>query len=217
TNLTFLWTFPGGTPSSSTLPNPQITYSLPGVYDVKLKVSNGYWSDSLTRSGYMHVHDQPAAPVILANGYILTSNYPQGNQWYRDGSPMAGANSQQYEAMQSGTYWDRVTLDGCESDTSNHIYLIMAGLGSLQTPNLQLSPVPSTGTFTLSFFYFPEENCRLTVTDHLGKGVYLEDFKSAPGRNNKTVILPQLSNGIYFVTLTMDAGPVTRKMIITLN
>ncbi len=37
---TYLWTLPGGTPSTSTDPNPLVTYNYPGVYDVTLTVSN---------------------------------------------------------------------------------------------------------------------------------------------------------------------------------
>ena len=35
------WSFPGGTPSVSTLPNPRVVYEQPGVYDVVLSVTNG--------------------------------------------------------------------------------------------------------------------------------------------------------------------------------
>src|SRR6185295_9203182 len=41
----WLWTFAGGNPSTSTLQNPtQICYNLPGVYDVTLTASNAFGS-----------------------------------------------------------------------------------------------------------------------------------------------------------------------------
>ena len=49
------WTFPGGTPSASTLKNPSVNYSSQGVYDVSLEVSNGTNSNKITRSGLIKV------------------------------------------------------------------------------------------------------------------------------------------------------------------
>ncbi|MBL1143846.1 MAG: PKD domain-containing protein [Bacteroidetes bacterium] len=53
---TYQWTFPGGSPSSSTSANPTITYANPGNYDVKLKVSNAAGSDSVLLTNYVHIN-----------------------------------------------------------------------------------------------------------------------------------------------------------------
>jgi PKD repeat protein len=42
------WTFPGGTPGTSTLQNPLITYNTPGTYSVTLTVSNLAGTDTYT-------------------------------------------------------------------------------------------------------------------------------------------------------------------------
>lgn len=49
------WTFPGGTPATSTLQNPQVSYNALGNYDVKLVVSNGTTIDSITLVNYVSV------------------------------------------------------------------------------------------------------------------------------------------------------------------
>lgn len=49
------WYFTGGTPSTSSLQNPQINYSALGNYDVKLVVSDGATSDSVTLTNYVSV------------------------------------------------------------------------------------------------------------------------------------------------------------------
>ena len=56
----YSWTFPGGTPSSSTSPTPTITYNTPGNYDVKLKISNSAGADSLILNNYVHVNGSAA-------------------------------------------------------------------------------------------------------------------------------------------------------------
>ncbi|NJK96328.1 MAG: PKD domain-containing protein [Bacteroidales bacterium] len=49
------WTFPSGTPSSSTQQNPLVTYNTPGIYSVTLKVTNAYGNNSVTKTGYITV------------------------------------------------------------------------------------------------------------------------------------------------------------------
>ncbi len=54
---TYLWTFQGGTPATSTSKNPSaITYNTPGTYNVTLKVSNAFGSiNSNLKTGYIYV------------------------------------------------------------------------------------------------------------------------------------------------------------------
>jgi PKD repeat protein len=49
------WTFPGGIPGTSNEPNPVVTYATPGFYDVTLLVSNGTFTDTLVKNGYVWV------------------------------------------------------------------------------------------------------------------------------------------------------------------
>jgi len=49
------WSFPGGTPATSTEQNPVVFYSTPGQYDVQLIVSNGIMPDTLVRTEYIDV------------------------------------------------------------------------------------------------------------------------------------------------------------------
>jgi PKD repeat protein len=49
------WSFPSGTPSTSTDQNPVITYNTPGVYEVSLIATSGTSSDTETKTGYIRV------------------------------------------------------------------------------------------------------------------------------------------------------------------
>jgi PKD repeat protein len=49
------WTFNGGTPSSSSEPEPVIRYDSAGIFDVTLTVSNGDHNNTLTKKGYITV------------------------------------------------------------------------------------------------------------------------------------------------------------------
>jgi PKD repeat protein len=52
---TYDWSFPGGTPSTSNVANPTVTYNTAGVYPVTLTVSNASGSDSKTLNDIVHV------------------------------------------------------------------------------------------------------------------------------------------------------------------
>lgn len=57
----WLWDFPGGSPSSSTLQSPtNICYATPGVYDVTLTVVATSGGDTLTKTGYITVLPLPS-------------------------------------------------------------------------------------------------------------------------------------------------------------
>lgn len=49
------WSFPGGTPDSSSQQNPTITYNTSGIYDVTLTATNTFGSNSNTKTGYITV------------------------------------------------------------------------------------------------------------------------------------------------------------------
>lgn len=48
------WSFPGGTPSTSTSANPTVTYNTSGTYNVTLTVSDGVTSNTLTKTNYIN-------------------------------------------------------------------------------------------------------------------------------------------------------------------
>ncbi len=55
------WEFPGGTPSTSTLQNPTVTYGAPGVYAATLTVSNPLGEHSYTDPAAVTVNEAPLA------------------------------------------------------------------------------------------------------------------------------------------------------------
>ncbi len=61
------WTFTGGSPSSSTQQNPVVSYTTPGYYTVKLKVSNSFGADSIVRTNYIKVLGAAMSPFSLVS------------------------------------------------------------------------------------------------------------------------------------------------------
>ncbi|MFZ9848357.1 MAG: M43 family zinc metalloprotease, partial [Flavobacteriales bacterium] len=84
-NRIYEWTFEGGTPSTSTLVNPYVTYNTAGIYDVKLKISNGNGADSLVMSDYIKVFDNISNNALPYFEGFEFSGFPDnsgnGNDW----------------------------------------------------------------------------------------------------------------------------------------
>ncbi len=85
------WTFPGGTPATSSVANPTISYSSPGSYPVSLKVKNGTDSSTTTSLNYIAVqtatgtglpYSENFETVSSLNGLEwLTNNLDTSNTW----------------------------------------------------------------------------------------------------------------------------------------
>ncbi|MFN4852992.1 MAG: T9SS type A sorting domain-containing protein [Bacteroidota bacterium] len=66
-NATYQWSFPGGSPSSSVLRDPQVVYNQPGSYDVQLIVQEGNQADTLLRTAF--VSSQPNSTIPMAQTF----------------------------------------------------------------------------------------------------------------------------------------------------
>ncbi|MBK5283928.1 MAG: T9SS type A sorting domain-containing protein, partial [Bacteroidia bacterium] len=82
-NTTWLWGFPGGNPSSSTLRNPAVRYSAPGSYSVSLTVSDVYGTDTQILSNFITVGNGCSPDTIP--GYALSLDGVTG---YAAASPL---------------------------------------------------------------------------------------------------------------------------------
>ena len=71
------WSFPGGTPASSTLPNPTVRYNNPGVYDVTLTVTSAYGTVTQTVPGYIKVPGTPTSNTFNIYGTDFWFMIPQ--------------------------------------------------------------------------------------------------------------------------------------------
>ena len=76
------WSFPGGTPSTSTLQNPTVTYPTVGTYNVTLSATNAFGTNTLTETSYMIVTSSQVLPFSEGLATSVTppnwSNYDYG-------------------------------------------------------------------------------------------------------------------------------------------
>ncbi|MCB0707677.1 MAG: PKD domain-containing protein [Saprospiraceae bacterium] len=104
------WTFQGGTPGTSTLPNPVVTYDSPGLYSVQLVVSNAAGSNSTVQTNYIEVLDVPTASFNqIQNGatvdFTNTSTGANSYSWdFGDGVGSSIETDPSYTYSTDGIY-----------------------------------------------------------------------------------------------------------------
>gem|GEM_PF-132320 len=94
------WSFPGGTPSTSTLQNPTVTYNTAGTYDVQLKAINLSGSDSIIKQNLIVVSD-PATAQDAPFNEGFESNITSWNLYNMDGNPWVITDSAKYSGAKS--------------------------------------------------------------------------------------------------------------------
>lgn len=162
------------------------------------------------------VNPRPTTPVITASGFALTSSAASGNQWYKDGTAVSGATSQTYTvpAGSSGYYWVKVTLLGCISDESNHLYIQNVGIGENTMGEFNIYPVPNAGLFTFSISWPVEALFNISIYNDLGVMVKQLTDINVNGTVEKQIDLRPAQAGIYTVVFIHEKERVVRKIAV---
>lgn len=75
------------------------------------------------------------APVVYDSSGVLLSSAVSGNQWFLNGTAIAGATDQRLTPKTTGTYTVQIKQDSCTSPMSSPLKFITNDLGVLVNPN----------------------------------------------------------------------------------
>lgn len=135
------WSFPGGSPSSSSVETPKVNYSTVGNYDVTLIVGNGSSFDTLTEIGYVQVISSPVAQAPPFYEDFESQSFP--------------ANGISIYNPEQDLTWERDTsaaFDGAASARIDNLINIKYGaVDALTLPALDFSSAASTSTIELNY------------------------------------------------------------------
>lgn len=167
------WSFPGGTPATSTLQNPVVTYNTPGTYNkVTLVVTNAFGTDSVTKLSYIAVSPLTTPTISLNKNDTIC----QGTSILLTAS--TGNTYLWYPTMQTA-----VTIS--TTVTSSHSVAVTDIFGCTKqsdTVDIFVAPLPAVPTITLSndtlFSSYPTGN------QWLNSGVII------PGATDSFYVLP---------------------------
>ncbi len=125
------WTFPGGTPSTSTTTasTVSVTYSTPGSYDVKLWAKNTSGADSLVKTSFIYVSD----PFAMVSG-MYSENFDNASDYYSRWSSTDLDND-------SRTWWltNAASYSSPNSIEMNAYYSSWRNVDQLFSPSMNLS------------------------------------------------------------------------------
>ncbi|MDX1913268.1 MAG: PKD domain-containing protein [Saprospiraceae bacterium] len=104
----YLWDFPGGTPSSSTDENPTVTWNTAGVYVVTLTATNGAGSSSSTATVTVNPTATAGFTYVLGGlTAVFTNTSINGDTYvwdFGDGSNLSNETNPSHTYAQTGNY-----------------------------------------------------------------------------------------------------------------
>jgi hypothetical protein len=218
TNATgYVWTLPTGANIASGANTPNITVdfavnALSGP--VSVYGTNACGNGTVSPSFPVVVKSLPATPVIINHGDTLYSSATAGNQWYYNGAPITTGNGQVYVAHTTGWYWDVVTLSGCSSDTSNHIFILVTGTNDPAAASFVVYPVPNDGQFKLQMNSPFAQSFDISICNTIGSVIYTKKNVEVNGAADLVIDLRPIAPGVYTMVISEGNSKVVRKIVV---
>jgi len=212
----YLWSFPGATPSTSTDINPaSICYNSPGSYTVSLIATNATTSDTLTLNNYITVYPYPPPQGILQSGDTLFANQGAVSyQWYLNGVIIPGTTNYYHVALQSGDYNVVCTdANGCEVEAV--IFSVVASMGNeISSGNTGIYPNPVRGKCTIHNAGFTmDAMVKISVFNIIGEKIYSDDNCRPASDGQLVVDCRTLPPGLYCLEATTDEKIIRKQFI----
>lgn len=218
------WTFPGGTPGTSTVQNPTVVYNSIGVYDVTLAATNTYGTGTLTKYGYIHSGAAPvatftASPTTVCQGSSVTftdqtTNSPTSWSWTFPGGTPGSSTSQNPTVIYNTNGTHNVTLTAtnpyCSGTLTKTGYINVAA-GPVAIFAASPTTVCQGGAVT-----FADQSANAPTS---WSWTFPGGTPGTSAAQNPTVIYN--SNGVYDVTLAASnsncTGTLTKTGYINVN
>ncbi len=203
TNYSYSWTsLPAG--YTSAIQNPVVSPLASTMYYVTITSGTCTASDSVK----VVVNPVPGKPVISLHGDSLLSNSTGGNQWYKNGILIPGANQDFYIPTQAGSYQVSTTnIAGCTSALSEPF--LFTSLSRQPDPEVPgIFPNPTNGILYIKGLSGITGKVSLAIYSPTGK---LFTLMEASGTANISLI----PSGIYVAKLiNNDRIILTQKIAL---
>ncbi len=213
---TYLWTFAGANPLSSTDPSPtNICYNTPGNYQVSLIATNASGSDTLTLNNYVTVYPYPAPQGIAQNGDTLFANAGAVSyQWYHTGVLIPGATDYFYVATSGGDY-NVVATDANNCEVEAAIFDVVASVQStVGNQQLAIYPNPVVDRCTIRNSQFTMGAAiAISFFNILGEKVLADQSEFRNAKSEMSVDVSTLSKGMYYVEVSSSEKTFRAKFV----
>lgn len=139
----------------------------------------------------------PPQPQISINGFELISSAATGNQWFRNGVPLAGATAQRFRPLEPGGYQVQITVDGCTSTLSETLQFISGG-----GEYLRLQPNPVRNQFQVMWLL--RQHTTLLANLYNSQGVLVQQLGNL--QSGALISVAGLQPGVYLLQLLPPGG-----------
>jgi PKD repeat protein/pimeloyl-ACP methyl ester carboxylesterase len=212
---TFLWSFEGGTPASSSSPNPVVTYNEPGVYPVTLTVNTNTAQASTSENAFISVDVRPEAAftyevqqdrtVDFSNQTIFALEQPSYSWDFGDGlNSSLPAPTHTY--TNDGIYQVELQAsNNCGTTTSEQSVEIVTVSNEIEEIHLGLKsfPVPTKDIVNIEIDGTAAGLCQLELINQLGQKVHSVNVYKSNSYLNVPIHLNRFPAGIYVVRLSL--------------
>lgn len=201
--LSYLWTFEGGMPQTSTEKDPLVLFPESGTYTVSLKVENNGFSDEIIKQDYIRVIDQPVITLgpdtsLCDSEEILLTVVATGaidHYIWNDGS----INSTLLTDAPGQYYVTAYTMEGCNS--SDTLSIAACCRFTLEIPNA-FTPNGDNINETFKPVISATTNYSMIIANRWGAILFeTNDTTEAWDGKFKGSMCPE---GVYFVILNYD-------------
>lgn len=210
------WTFEGGTPSTSSLQHPLVTYETPGFFDVSLTVTSGSNNSSTQSPDAITVNISPEVTLMpwdevceYWDPFLLEGGMPEGGIYSGTGvengifyPAIAGLGSH----IITYTFVDPAT-DCSDFAEETIVVSICTGVSVPAVEFFRIYPNPSKGELFVEVTQRGDYTLRLT--NILGAMVLEQKISEST-----MIHLKDLESGLYTVTLTDGTTSLTRKLTL---
>lgn len=217
---TWAWSFPGGTPATSNLPNPRITYNTIGTYPVSLKVSNSAGIYETTQPDYVKVQLSPKADFefVVTDTmvkFVNKSTNADSYVWdFGDYSHSTMPTPPNKIYARNGNY--NVVLQAtnayCGAAITRQVTIFVVGTKDLGDKDgiVTASPNPTDGKLYLNFKDELKTDYQLVVSNTNGQVLK----KIALTRETiQTLDLQELASGVYFLQFSNDKQRFVKRVV----
>jgi PKD repeat protein len=215
----WLWTFTGGSPATTTERNPRVIYANPGIYNVSLRVSNSAGINTTVLDSFIRVLPTPEVKFIVRSidSVVATFENQSTNattyRWdFGDGTTSEAYNPPAHTYYRNGNY--TVILQAlnntCGAITSHLVPIYVLGTENTEGSFLSVFPNPTTGFWTLEIKIPLEANVKMAVSN--ARGQVVKTF-SLTTEKTQTFDFSDLLSGVYFLKFTSKNGNIVKKLI----
>ncbi len=118
----------------------------------------------------------------------------------------------------SGNFFAVATdpVTGCTSVASDTVQAILASLDQLTDwiEAFRIYPNPSQGQFTLEMTLRQSQSVAVQLLDLSGRKVWQQAYGQQYRQFRRSIELPNISEGIYFLQIQLDAGTLHQKLVL---